>query len=59
LREGAPYHEIITAAQDLRADLIIIATHGRTGLSRALMGSTAQRVVCHAPCPVLTLRRAA
>lgn len=58
LRDGAPYHEIATAAQELKADLIIIATHGRTGLSRALMGSTAQRVVCHAPCPVLTLRRA-
>jgi nucleotide-binding universal stress UspA family protein len=58
LRDGAAYHEIATAARDLHADLIIISTHGRTGLSHVLMGSTAERVVRHAPCPVLTLRRA-
>ena len=57
LRDGAAYYEIATATRDLKADLIIIATHGRTGLSHVLMGSTAERVVRHAPCPVLTLRR--
>lgn len=56
LRDGAAYDEIATAARDLGADLIIIATHGRTGLAHILMGSTAERVVRHAPCPVLTLR---
>jgi nucleotide-binding universal stress UspA family protein len=56
LRDGAAYDQIITAARELDVDLIIIATHGRTGLSRALLGSTAERVVRHAPCPVLALR---
>ena len=58
LRDGVPYDEIATAARELGADLIVISTHGRTGLAHALMGSTAERVVRHAPCPVLTLRRA-
>lgn len=57
VREGAPYDQIAAAARDLGADLIIISTHGRTGISHALLGSTAERVVRHAPCPVLTLRR--
>lgn len=58
LRDGAAYDEIANAARDLGADLIVIATHGRGGLSRTFMGSTAERVVRHATCPVLTLRRA-
>lgn len=58
LRDGVAYDEIVNAARELEADLIIIATHGRTGLSHALLGSTAERVVRHAACPVLTLRRA-
>lgn len=58
LRDGVPYNEIVTAARELKADLIIIATHGRSGLTRALLGSTAERVVRHATCPVFTLRRA-
>lgn len=56
LRDGVPYDEITKAAHDLAADLIIIPTHGRTGLSHVLLGSTAERVVRHASCPVLTLR---
>jgi nucleotide-binding universal stress UspA family protein len=56
IRLGQPYHEIATAAKELRIDLIIITTHGHTGLKLALLGSTAERVVRHAPCPVLTLR---
>ncbi len=58
IREGTPFFEISAAAKSLKADLIVIATHGRTGLSHVLMGSTAERVVRHAPCPVLTIRRA-
>ncbi len=57
IRDGVPYDQIVNAARELGADLIIISTHGRTGLSHALMGSTAERVVRHATCPVLTLRR--
>ncbi len=57
VRVGAPYHEITTAAKRLKAGLIVIGTHGRTGLSHVLMGSTAERVVRHASCPVLTVRR--
>lgn len=58
LRDGSAYDQIASAARELEADLIIIATHGRTGLTHALLGSTAERVVRHAPCPVLALRRA-
>ncbi len=57
VRTGVPYDQIAIAARKLKSDVIIIATHGRTGLSRVLMGSTAERVVRHAPCPVLTVRR--
>lgn len=57
LRTGAqPFAEIIKAARELPADLVICATHGRTGLKHALIGSTAERVVRKAPCPVLTVK---
>lgn len=56
VREGHPYNEIVAAAKDLDVSLIIIPTHGRTGLKHMLLGSTAERVVRHAPCPVLTIR---
>jgi nucleotide-binding universal stress UspA family protein len=56
VRVGRPYHEIITAARELNVDLIVIATHGYTGFKHVLLGSTAERVVRHAPCPVLTVR---
>lgn len=55
-RLGRPYEEIVTAAKDCDADLIVIATHGHTGLKHLLLGSTAERVVRLAPCPVLTVR---
>lgn len=55
-RSGQPYHEIVAAAEDLDVDLIIISTHGRTGLAHTFMGSTAERVVRHAKCPVLVVR---
>lgn len=59
VREGVAYDQIAAVARELKADLLIIATYGHTGLERALMGSTAERVVRHAGCPVLTLPRLA
>ncbi len=56
LRTGVPYEEIVALAGDERADLIVIGTHGRGGIDRALLGSVADRVVRLAPCPVLTVR---
>ena len=56
IRYGTPHVEIVRAARNLKCDLIILSTHGRTGLSHVLMGSTAERVVRHANCPVLVLR---
>jgi len=59
VREGVAHAEIVDAARKLKSDIIIVAHRGRTGLLHALMGSTAERVVRHAPCPVLTLRTGA
>ncbi len=56
VRIGHPHLEIVRAAAELQADLIVLSTHGRTGLSHVLMGSTTERVVRHAKCPVLVLR---
>jgi nucleotide-binding universal stress UspA family protein len=56
LAEGDPAEEILRAAGDLPADLIVMGTHGRGGLSRLLMGSTAEGVMRKAPCPVLTVK---
>jgi len=56
LEEGEPAEEILRVALLCGADLIVMGTHGRRGLSRLLMGSVAERVVRAAPCPVLTLR---
>lgn len=56
VRIGSPAAEVVAAAKDLHADLICIGTHGRGGLSRVLLGSVAEEVVRHAPCPVLTVR---
>lgn len=53
---GRSFHEITEAACKHKADLIIISTHGYTGLKHALLGSTTERVVRHAPCPVLVVR---
>jgi universal stress protein A len=55
---GVPYDEIASAAKILNADMIVIATHGYTGFRHAILGSTAERVVQHAPCPVLVVRNA-
>jgi len=59
IRTGAAYFEIINAAKEMSTDLIILSTHGRTGLKHFFLGSTAERVVRHAPCPVLTIREQA
>jgi nucleotide-binding universal stress UspA family protein len=56
--EGAPFQMIIDTAQEKEADLIVMGTHGRTGLTHILMGSVAERVVRMAPCPVLVTREA-
>lgn len=53
---GVPFLEIIRYAREIEADLIVIGTHGRTGLTHVLMGSVAELVVRKAPCPVLTTR---
>lgn len=53
---GVPYQEISRFAEEKKIDLIVIGTHGRTGLDRMLFGSTAEQVVRHAPCPVITVR---
>lgn len=56
IRCGRVITEIVAAARELSADLIIISTHGYTGLKHVAFGSTAEGVVRHAPCPVLTVR---
>lgn len=56
VRIGKAADEICDLAKESQADLIIIATHGRTGLSRVLLGSTTEHVVRRAPCPVLVVR---
>jgi len=55
LAEGEPAAEVLRAAEDVGCDLIVMGTHGRTWLRRALMGSIAEQVVRRAPCPVLTI----
>ena len=57
VRTGSPYLEISSLARKRDIDLIIIGTHGYTGLKHLFLGSTAERVVRHAPCPVLTVRQ--
>jgi nucleotide-binding universal stress UspA family protein len=56
LEDGDPAEEIVRVAEEVAADLIVMATHGRTGLGRLLMGSVAEEVLRKAPCPVLTVR---
>ena len=57
VRFGRSFHEIADAARTRKVDLIIISTHGYTGLKHALLGSTTERVVRHAHCPVLVVRQ--
>jgi len=56
VRHGSPAHEIVKASRELHSDLIVMCTHGRSGLSHMLMGSVAEKVVRTAICPVLTIK---
>jgi nucleotide-binding universal stress UspA family protein len=53
---GVPYDAISETAREKGADLVVMGTHGRTGVSRFFLGSVASRVISTAPCPVLTVR---
>jgi nucleotide-binding universal stress UspA family protein len=56
LLEGDPAQQIVRTARSKRADLLVVGTHGRTGLTRFFVGSVAARVVATASCPVVTVR---
>jgi nucleotide-binding universal stress UspA family protein len=56
IRVGKPAHEILTAATEWPASVIVIGSHGRRGISRVLMGSVAEAVMRNAPCPALVVR---
>jgi nucleotide-binding universal stress UspA family protein len=53
---GTPFLEILRMAKEKNVELIVVGTHGRTGLDHVLFGSTAEKVVRRAPCPVLSVR---
>jgi universal stress protein A len=59
LKTGTPAQLITDTAEETKADLIVMSTHGRSGLAHILLGSVTERVVRHASCPVLTIRQAA
>lgn len=56
IRQGPPFLEIVRYAKETGIDLIVIGTHGRTGLAHVFMGSVAEKVVRKSPCPVLSVR---
>lgn len=56
VRWGSPVDSIVSYAIDYKIGMLVIATHGRTGLSHVLLGSVAEHIVREAPCPVLTIR---
>jgi nucleotide-binding universal stress UspA family protein len=56
IRDGTPFEEICRVSKTLRADLIVLTPHGYTGLKHVWLGSTAERVVRHAYCPLLVVR---
>jgi universal stress protein A len=53
---GIPYRKVVEVAEEEKSDLIVMTTHGRTGLSHLVMGSVSEKIVRTAPCPVLTIR---
>ncbi len=59
VRVGTPFVEVIAAAREIGADMIVIGTHGRTGLAHALIGSVTEKVVRGSPCAVLAIRHPA
>lgn len=56
VRVGRAWQEVTDLAKETKADLLVLATHGYTGLKHVLLGSVAEKIVRHAPCPVLTVR---
>ncbi len=56
VRTGSPHQEILSEAEEKDVDMIVVATHGHSGVEHMLFGSTADRIVRHAKCPVLTIR---
>jgi nucleotide-binding universal stress UspA family protein len=56
VKSGTPYEEILKEQQERKADLIVIASHGRTGILKSLLGTVAERVMREAKCPVLLVR---
>lgn len=56
VRKGDPFENILESAEDFLIDLIVLAAHGRTGIKRLVIGNVAEKIVRHAPCPVLTLK---
>jgi nucleotide-binding universal stress UspA family protein len=56
LLEGVTHEQIVRTAKRQRADVIVMGTHGRTGVARFFLGSVAARAAAMAPCPVLTVR---
>ncbi len=56
VRIGVPFLEIVRVAKEEDVDMVVLGTHGRTGLSQVLIGSVAEKVVHHAHCPVLTIK---
>lgn len=56
IRRGDPFEAILDGTEDLMTDLIVLATHGRTGVKRLVIGSVAEKIVRHARCPVLTVK---
>ncbi len=55
--QGVPFAEIISIAREKEVDMIVIGSHGRTGISHMMLGSVSEKVVRKAPCPVLTVRQ--
>jgi|Deesub1362A_J573_1020465.scaffolds.fasta_scaffold06375_2 nucleotide-binding universal stress UspA family protein len=55
VREGEPFRKIVDLAKEIKADTIIMGSHGRTGLKRVLMGSVTSRVIGYAPCPIMVV----
>ena len=56
LRKGIDYEEIVNYAKEINADLIVLATHGRTGILHTLLGSVAEKVIRYSKCPVLVIK---
>lgn len=56
IRKGDPFEAILDGTEDFLTDLVVMATHGRTGLKRLVIGNVAEKIVRHAKCPVLTVK---